>query len=240
MSDELVNRLTILCLLTWVIVPGIAAAQTPAPKPASQPVAGTVKAPEPVGRMFFTPGQRGSLDIARTQRARTTLANERPTEETAPQAQIVTYSGVVKRGDGKSTVWINGRSINDNEAIGGSVVGKIRPDGGITLSVPQSGRSVDLKPGQSIDLLSGTIEEGYSRKPIVAESKPAAKGAPEAKPATKAETQARAEEARELAREERQQQRVEEAVSRAIQETANARPAGVGLEPPPAPAAPAR
>jgi hypothetical protein len=233
MNDEFVKRSALFCLL--VMAPGLAAAQAqaPAPKPASQPAAGTVKAPEPIGRMFFTPGQRGSLDIARTQRARTTLANDRTAEEATPQAQVVTYSGVVKRSDGKSTVWINGRSVNDNEAIGGSVVGTIRSDGGITLSVPQSSRSVNLKPGQSIDLLSGTIEEGYSRKPLVTvEPKPAAKDAPEGKPAAKPAAQDRA--AEERAREERQQQRVEEAVSRALQETANARPAGVVPAQPPA------
>jgi hypothetical protein len=52
----------------------------------------------------------------------------------------------------------------------------------VSLQIPQSGRTVDLKPGQSIELLSGAIEERYRRAPTAPESKPAAK--PGAKPAT--------------------------------------------------------
>lgn len=141
------------------------------------------KAPEPLGRMFFTPSQRASLDVARKQRARTALATDK-TEEVqtaAPVAQSITYDGVVRRSDGKSTVWLNSRPVHDKESAGSVVVGRIRPDGGVSLQMPQSGRTVDLKPGQSVELLSGAIEESFSRKPATPpEVKPAAKGAPEA------------------------------------------------------------
>ena len=198
-----------------------ALAATAAPMPAAAQAA---PAADPVGRLFFTPAQRASLDIARTQRARNTLVNERTVDETvAPAAQTITYGGMVRRGDGKSTVWINGRPVNDNDPVGGvSLVGRVRPDGGVSLQVPQSGHSVNLKPGQSIELLSGVIEEAYSRIPIQPESKPAAKPAAEAKPAAKPASPDRGSEER--GREEREQQRVEEAVSRALQETASARP----------------
>jgi hypothetical protein len=143
-----------------------AVAQT-APKPAAREA-------EPVGRLFFTPAQRASLDIARTRRARTTLSSEQ-SEEAAPVAQTITYGGMVRRSDGKSTMWVNNRAISDSEAATGAIVGRVGKDGSITLQLPQSGRSVDLKPGQSIELLSGTIEEGYSRKPVAPEiTKPAA------------------------------------------------------------------
>ncbi len=200
-----------------------ALAATAAPLPAAAQSGQAARTAEPVGRLFFTPAQRASLDIARTQRARNTLVNERTVDETAPVAQTITYGGMVRRGDGKSTVWLNGRPVNDNDPVGGvSLVGRVRPDGSVTLQVPQSGRSVNLKPGQSIELLSGAVEEGYSRKPIEPESKPAAKPVTGEKPAAKPASADRA--AEENAREERDHPRVEEAVSRALQETANARP----------------
>ena len=176
MSDAALKRLFVVCMLA--AAPEQAMAQAvPATPPAAKP-------PQPLGRMFFTPAQRTQLDVARTQRARTTLATEK-TEEVltaAPVAQSITYDGVVLRSDGKSTVWLNNRPVNDREPAGAVVVGRIRADGGVSLQMPQSGRTVELKPGQSIELLSGAIEESFSRKPIVQpEPKPATKPAPDAK-----------------------------------------------------------
>jgi len=186
----------------------------------------------PPGRLFFTPDQRASLDRARAQRARTTLSTENTEQDAAPVSQTIIYGGVVRRSDGKSTAWLNNQPVNDREQFGGAIVGRVRPDGSVTLQVPQSGRSVSLKPGQSVELLSGAIEESYSRKPIQPESKPATDartGKPVSPESAKAEE----------AREERQQQVIEDAVSRALQETASARP---GATPAPAgpPSVPAR
>ncbi len=200
-------------------------------------MAGSVRAAEPLGRLFFTPAQRSSLDVARTQRARTTLATERTEEVAAPVAQTLTYDGMVRRSDGKTTVWINNRPVSDKESGGAAIVGRVRPDGSVTLQVPQSGRRVDLKPGQSVELLTGAIEEGYSRRPAAPpEPKPAAE--PAAKPAPAEQTARQAASGRageEREREERQQQRIEDAVSRALQESAAAKP---GATPPPPAQAP--
>ena len=90
---------------------------------------------------------------------------------------------------------------------------------------------MDLKPGQSIELLSGAVEEGSSRR--LTAPKPEAK--PEPKPAADAKgaKPAPADTAKiEREREERQQN-LEESV-RTLQETAGAKP---GATPPPPPAA---
>jgi hypothetical protein len=153
-------------------------------------IAPAAAADTPLGRLFFTPSQRNSLDVARTQRARTTLATEKTEEVStaAPIPQSITYDGAVRRSDGHSTVWINRRPVNDKESASNTVVvGSVRQDGTVSLQMPQTGRTVELKPGQSIELLSGAIEENYARKPAAppeakAGAKPAAKGAPEAKP----------------------------------------------------------
>ena len=193
----------------------LAAAATPAP------------AQERLGRLFFTPAQRASLDIARSQRARTTLATEKPEQEAAPVPQTITYSGVMRRSDGKLTVWLNNQPVHDRLSAGaGAIVGRVRPDGSVTLQVPQSGRSVTLKPGQSVELLGGTVEEGYARRLEAPK--------PEPKPAANANAaKAAPDNAARREREEREARRIEDAVARALAETASARPSA-----PPAPAAP--
>jgi len=147
--------------------------------------------------------------------------------------QTITYSGVLRRSDGKTTVWINNQPVNDQESAGAAaIVGQVRRDGSVMLQVPQSGRSVILKPGQSVELLSGAVEEANSRKLEASktEPKPAAKpvaDARSAKPATP-------DNAAQREREERESQRLEDAISRALTETASARPGAA-----PGPAAPA-
>jgi hypothetical protein len=191
-------------------------------------------AQERLGRLFFTPAQRASLDVARSQRARAAVATEKSEQEAAPVPQTITYSGVLRRSDGKTTVWINNQPVHDRESAGAAaIVGRVRPDGSVTLQVPQSGRSVSLKPGQSVELLSGAVEEAYSRR--FESSKPEPK--PAATPATKPAANAKAgkpaapDRVAEREREERDSQRLEDAISRALVETASARP---GAAPPPA------
>jgi hypothetical protein len=207
----------------------LAAAAMPVPAPAAQT--------ERLGRLFFTPAQRSSLDVARGQRARAALANENPEQDT-PVAQTITYGGLIRRDDGQTTVWLNNQAVRDTDPSGaGAVVSRVRPDGRITLQAPQSARSVDLKPGQSVELLTGTVEEGYSRRALSEperKPKPGAKPAADARKGTPSPAEARA--TAEQDREERQQQVIEDAVSRAIVDTINARPAA----PAPPPAAPAR
>jgi len=200
--------------ITLTVCCALAAAAISVPAPAQ----------ERLGRLFFTPAQRASLDVARSQRARTALATEKTEQEATPVPQTITYSGVLRRSDGKTTVWINNQPVHERESAGAAtIVGRVRPDGSVTLQVPQSGRSVSLKPGQSVELLSGAVEEGYSRKLEAPrpEPKPAAKPAADAKsakPATLPDSTAQRE------REERESQRLEDAISRALADTASARP----------------
>jgi hypothetical protein len=203
MGDAILNRLAALA--------AVAAA-------AVVTAAGPAVAQETLGRLFFTPAQRASLDVARSQRARATLSTDKTEEqEEAPAAQTIMYGGMVRRSDGKSTVWINNRPLHDNEQTAGmAVVGRVRPDGGVSLQVPQSGRTVTLKPGQSIELLSGAIEEGYSRKPVPTDPAPAAKPVRDPTAAKQAAAEQRDKEQRDR---EDQQRKLEEAV-RALQEAA--------------------
>src|SRR3546814_4283142 len=49
-------------------------------------------AQERLGRLFFTPAQRASLDVARSQRARAAVATEKSEQEATPVPPTITYS----------------------------------------------------------------------------------------------------------------------------------------------------
>jgi len=116
---------------------------------------------EPIGRFFFTPAQRLQLDTARDQHSRG-IATPEPAES-APPPEIVTYRGMVRRSDGKSTFWINNYPVQGRDASGVAIE-SVRPDGAVTLKVPQTNRDIRLKVGQSVDVVSGTIEEPFDRR----------------------------------------------------------------------------
>ena len=135
---------------------------------------GLAPAAETFGRFFFTPAERAQLDLARVQNRTPQLKSAEPAE-TAPAPQVLTYSGIVRRSDGKSVLWLNNRPVDENEALSGLAVrGRVRSDGGVTVQVPQTGRSIDLKVGQSVELNSGTIAEGTVRNVPDAAPKPPA------------------------------------------------------------------
>ena len=125
-----------------------------------------------LGRLFLTPEQRAQLDLVRVRRdQRQPLAAEpEPAIAAAPAPQgpsAVTYSGVVRRSDGKSTVWINGKPVDErshlNTVRGINVLG-MRSDGTVSLAIPQSARTVSMKVGQQLEVHSGRVEEAYARR----------------------------------------------------------------------------
>ncbi|MCC7486831.1 MAG: hypothetical protein IT529_17805 [Burkholderiales bacterium] len=203
-------------------------------------LAGQPAAAAELGRLFYTPEQRVSLDAARAKRQRAAVATEesaQPAAPAAPAPEAVTYGGIVRRSDGKTTVWINNRPVTEKEAASTSGVRQVRPDGTVTLRSPQSGRNVNLQVGQRAELTSGTVEEGYLRaEPPKAAAAPdaAQTGRTDAAPAARRAGDAAATPAAESprAREEiEQRERLEQAI-RALQEAAANRAAGA------APAAP--
>ena len=134
------------------------------------------------GRLFFTPEQRAALDNFRklnVQSGAVVIEEDRDRDLVVPPSapENVSVNGVVRRSDGRNTVWINNRAVAGREA-GGIVVAPGKTDNRVNLTVQQSGRSFDLKVGQTAEILSGTIDEGYARRAVVkAEPEPAAKPA---------------------------------------------------------------
>ena len=125
--------------------------------------AGPAYAADSVGRLFYTPPQRTQLDTARAQKNQAVLAAEN--QETA-LPQMINYQGMVKRSDGKSTLWVNGRPVSNPDALSAlSLSGRVSSTGSITVQFPQSSRTAELKVGQSAELTSGIVEDAYARAP---------------------------------------------------------------------------
>ena len=130
-----------------------------------------------LGRLFFTPAQRAALDVARKQNVRVDIGNEdneKPAvAAAAPTPRNVSVNGLIQRSDGNNPVWLNNKPVSSGNAAGVNISTR-KGDTGVKLSVPDSGRSVDLKVGQTVEILSGTVEEGFRRRnPLKIEEKPA-------------------------------------------------------------------
>ena len=148
-----------------------------------------------LGRLFLTPEQRTQLEAARAQRDRRLPG---PEPEAAPVAkpqtpEIITYSGVVRRSDGKSTVWINGRPVNERnhaQAENEISITAVQRDGAVSVAIPQADRRASLKVGQSLAVESGVIEESYLRRETI--PRPAVNAPAAATPAVPSTTSAAA------------------------------------------------
>ncbi|MGZ5138317.1 MAG: hypothetical protein ACXWCX_10990 [Burkholderiales bacterium] len=123
-------------------------------------VASAATAAEPLGRFFFTPAERTRLDQARLQKQRAPNTVIADAIAPPPLAEVITYSGIVRRSDGKSILWLNNRPAEEKEALSSLPVnGRVGADGAVTLYVPQTGSTVQLKVGQRAELQTGTIAE---------------------------------------------------------------------------------
>jgi hypothetical protein len=103
---------------------------------------------EELGRLFFTAEQRQALDARRRARM-----PDRPSAPivTSPTTRL---DGYVQRGNGKSTVFVNGEPVPESapEAprIGGSRA---------TVNVGESGARTALKPGETLDRGTGEVRD---------------------------------------------------------------------------------
>ncbi|MGE5028237.1 MAG: hypothetical protein ACM3JK_07160 [Betaproteobacteria bacterium] len=104
---------------------------------------------EPIGRLFFYPEERAMLDQMRNKDG----AISTPAEQ-------IRLNGIVRRSDGKNTVWINQQPQHENRLHQGiAIPGQdARPSAILTLP---SGGQVRLKAGQTFDAVKGQVREGY-------------------------------------------------------------------------------
>lgn len=160
-----------------------ALAQTSAPVPAAvpapqgaqpvpptattaQPVTPMPSAPPVLGRLFFTPSERARIDELRRKPPAPPpqVAVAEPPRKVPPPPQYVTLNGIVQRSDGQTTVWLNNKPVRGGRSEEGVVVAPAERTGvpsGVKVTVPQTGRSADLKVGQQLEVNSGQVQESY-------------------------------------------------------------------------------
>lgn len=139
-------------------------------------VCGSAVDAQSLGRLFTTPQQRQSLDEIRYD-ARTARPEPVPDPEPVaatpspqPQEPIVSklvINGVVKRSGGRSTVWVNGEQVRPGGVSrdGIAVNPSRRRARGVQIRLPSGTETIELKPGQKIDVATGAVVEAYEASP---------------------------------------------------------------------------
>ena len=111
---------------------------------------------EPLGRLFFTPAQRNTLDAGKQ------LAKPLQAAPNGPRA--ATLNGVVTRSDGESTVWVNGHSVRRSGSPNASASHSDPTAARVELQ--GAGGWVNLKVGQRFDRSTGKVAESYESAPV--------------------------------------------------------------------------
>ena len=128
-----------------------------------------------LGRLFLTPAERASLDIVRQNSKppeKLVQAGEREDNKTdiapaPPEAlPVVTIHGYVKRSDGKGTVWVNGVPVQEKSAEKGFEVGRLQGNTNqVQIKLSGTGKTVNIKAGQSFDPASGKVVDNLKGLP---------------------------------------------------------------------------
>jgi hypothetical protein len=102
---------------------------------------------ESLGRLFFTPEKRLLLERQRASNIQAAQSLE---------GETMSLDGVVQRSSGKSTVWINGRAQEENEAARTGVNVRLTPkDPGRAQLSPGEESPTQLKVGEAINRATG-------------------------------------------------------------------------------------
>jgi hypothetical protein len=110
-----------------------------------------------IGRLFYTPRERADMDQARQ------LAEKNHADSAASTVNQVgdqvTLDGFVRKNNGKTTVWINQMPQHGRENPQGiTIVQSGRHSSIVSMQLP-SGKSIDLKPGQTFDASNGKVSD---------------------------------------------------------------------------------
>jgi len=108
-----------------------------------------------MGRLFFTPEQRAALDARRKARV-----PDKPAAVPVTESPVTRVNGAVRRGGGKSTVWVNGEMIPEGAQADSPRVLPQSPDPGrVSIPAGEGPRRQDLRVGESLDRGSGEVRD---------------------------------------------------------------------------------
>jgi len=122
-----------------------------------------------LGRLFFTPEQRAALDARRKARV-----PDKPAATPQVELPVTRVNGVVQRGGGRSTVWVNGEAIPESGHA--EPQGVARPAGSGRVSVPlgEGGKGLDMRVGESLNRGTGEVSDVIGNGEIKVEPRRAA------------------------------------------------------------------
>lgn len=136
-------------------------------------------AAEPLGRLFFTPAQRNTLDAGKQ------LDRPKTAGPTVRGPRSLTVNGIVTRSDGESTVWVNGGAAGVKRQ--GSATISAMPSSAAAARVQVTGTSTKLRVGQTLDRTTGKVTEPYESRPAAGGKESPGSGPTEAAQAAGAE-----------------------------------------------------
>jgi hypothetical protein len=103
--------------------------------------------------LFTTPSERQAIN-----------ANRRGGQSTGGFVSgpaSVQVKGIVKRGDGKSVVWVNNKNTMDNSMVDGVKIYSNSMNKSNKIPVRVDGRMVYVKPGETWSEETGVVEDNY-------------------------------------------------------------------------------
>ena len=131
--------------------------------------AGSAQAQE-LGRLFFTPEQRAALDARRKARV-----PDKPAAVPVTESPVTRVNGAVRRGGGKSTVWVNDEMIPEDAQADGARVSPRSPNPGrVSIPAGENAQRHDLRVGESLDRGSGEVRDVIGEGEIKIGPRPAA------------------------------------------------------------------
>jgi hypothetical protein len=120
-----------------------------------------------LGRLFSTSDERALLDELRREQKIVAPDQQAVAEivPDTPSVEQVTINGVVLRSGGVNSAWINGRQVDAGARTreGVRVDTSANRAGGVKITLPSGAETINLKPGQKIDVDSGVVVEAYER-----------------------------------------------------------------------------
>jgi len=123
---------------------------------------------EQLDRLFFSPGERICLEQLRWRAPEPKPAAEQQVEDATDSSSdekpaFITMSGLMTRSSGAPVLWLNGASYRGKKFPENVRLPKPVTAGQIVLRVPEKGKSYRLRPGQTLDVVSGQVRPTYER-----------------------------------------------------------------------------
>lgn len=138
-------------------------------------LAGTAPSAEAqrLGRLFTSVQERATLDELRYQAQFATPEREpepaaaatSAPAEAAPDVSSLTVNGIVRGSRGRGTVWVNGNQIERGGTTREGIQVNTAGAGGrsVRARLPSGVDTIEIKPGQRIDVIHGVVIEPYER-----------------------------------------------------------------------------